>query len=92
MLYSVPDDALPSSIFSIHVGDGFARIRERTPVTRGGEQVLFDLEGIVVDTSIARPKKIEGLAVTRGGYLWVVLDNDGGEFESRLVRYNQLFR
>ena len=37
-------------------------------------------------------EKVEGLAVTWGGDLWVVLDNDGGEFESRLVRYNQLFR
>ena len=50
VLYSVPDDALPSSIFNIHLSDGFARISERTPVTRGGEQVLFDLEGIAVDT------------------------------------------
>ena len=67
VLYSVPDDALPSSIFSIHVGDGFARIRERTPVTRGGEQVLFDLEGIVVDTSIARPKKDAGFWLASEG-------------------------
>jgi hypothetical protein len=36
-------------------------------------------------------EKVEGLAVTWGGDLWVV-DNDGGEFESRLVQYNQLFR
>ena len=34
-------------------------------------------------------EKVEGLAVTRGGDLWVVLDNDGGEFESRLVRYRK---
>ena len=37
-------------------------------------------------------EKVEGLAVTARGDLWVVLDNDGGEFESRLVRYSQLFR
>jgi Esterase-like activity of phytase/LVIVD repeat len=67
VLYSVPDDALPSSIFSIHIGAGFARIRERTPVTRSGEQVLFDLEGIVVDTSIARPKKEAGFWLASEG-------------------------
>ena len=68
VLYSVPDDALPSSIFSIHLGgDGFARISERTPVTRAGEQVLFDLEGIAVDTSIARPTKDAGFWLASEG-------------------------
>ena len=36
VLYSVPDNALPSSIYSIDVGESFARIRDRMPVTRGG--------------------------------------------------------
>ena len=31
-------------------------------------------------------EKVEGLTRTRDGAWWVVLDNDGGEFESRLVR------
>ncbi|MEZ6197773.1 MAG: esterase-like activity of phytase family protein [Planctomycetota bacterium] len=30
-------------------------------------------------------EKVEGLALTNGGKLWVGLDNDGGEVESRLV-------
>ena len=34
-------------------------------------------------------EKVEGLAVTWGGDLWVALDNDGGEFESRMVRYRK---
>jgi hypothetical protein len=34
-------------------------------------------------------EKVEGLAVTWGGDLWVALDNDGGEFESRLVRHRK---
>jgi Esterase-like activity of phytase/LVIVD repeat len=67
VLYSVPDDALPSSTYSLHIGDGFARIRERTPVTRAGEQVLFDLEGIVVDTSIERPKRNPGFWLASEG-------------------------
>jgi hypothetical protein len=37
-------------------------------------------------------EKVEGLAVTWGGDLWVALDNDGGEFESRLVRDRKLVR
>src|SRR5687768_6085273 len=31
-------------------------------------------------------EKVEGLTTTRSGALWVVLDNDGGEFESRLLK------
>ena len=78
VLYSVPDDALPSSIFSIHVGDGFARIRERTPVTRSGEQALFDLEGIVVDTSIARPKK--------GAGFWLASEGNASTTRNTLIQ------
>ena len=32
-------------------------------------------------------EKVEGLTRTRDGDWWVVLDNDGGEFESRLLRF-----
>lgn len=34
-------------------------------------------------------EKIEGLAVTREGRLWAVLDNDGGQIESRLVQFGR---
>jgi hypothetical protein len=37
-------------------------------------------------------EKVEGLGLTIGGDLWVALDNDGGEFESRLVRYRDLIK
>ncbi len=67
VLYAVPDNALPSSIYSIHVGDGFARIRDRMPVTRSGTPVLFDLEGIAIDTSIERPKKNSGFWLASEG-------------------------
>jgi hypothetical protein len=67
VLFAVPDDALPSSIYSIHVGSGFARIRARTPVTRAGEQVLFDLEGIVADTSMERPRRNPGFWLASEG-------------------------
>ena len=61
VLYAVPDNALPSSIYSIHVGDGFARIRDRMPVTRDGTPVLFDLEGIAVDTLDRASEEERGL-------------------------------
>jgi hypothetical protein len=67
VLYSVPDNALPSSIYSIHVGDSFVRIRDRMPVTRGGTPVLFDLEGIAIDTSIERPTKNAGFWLASEG-------------------------
>ena len=67
VLYSVPDNALPSSIYSIQVGDGFARIRDRMPVTRDGTPVLFDLEGIAIDTSVARPRKNVGFWLASEG-------------------------
>jgi hypothetical protein len=67
VLYAVPDNALPTSIYSIHVGDSFARIRDRMPVTRGGTPVLFDLEGIAIDTSVARPRKNAGFWLASEG-------------------------
>ncbi len=45
-----------------------------------------------VQPQFAPYEKVEGLAVTGDGDLWVALDNDGGEFESRLVRYRNLIR
>jgi len=67
LLYAVPDDALPSSIYSIHIGSSFARVRERVTVTRDGTPVLFDLEGITVDTSIERPAKNAGFWLASEG-------------------------
>jgi DNA-binding beta-propeller fold protein YncE len=67
LIYAVPDDALPSSIYSIHVGSSFARVRDRVTVTRDGTAVLFDLEGIAVDTSIERPAKNAGFWLASEG-------------------------
>jgi Esterase-like activity of phytase/LVIVD repeat len=78
VLYSVPDDALPSSIYSIHTGDGFARIRERAPVTRDGAQALFDLEGIVVDSSIERPRGHAGF--------WLASEGNASTTRSTLIQ------
>ena len=36
-------------------------------------------------------EKVEGPGLTARGDLWVVLDNDGGEFESRFVRFAGAF-
>ena len=45
----------------------FARIRDRMPVTRDGTPVLFDLEGIAIDTSVARPRKNAGFWLASEG-------------------------
>jgi hypothetical protein len=67
VLFGVPDNALPSSIFSIDVGEPFARLRERTPVTVSGAQARYDLEGIAIDSSIARPRKHSGFWLASEG-------------------------
>lgn len=81
VLYSVPDNALPSAIYRIHTGsDGEAILRVMAPVTRYGQQARYDLEGIAVDTSI----------VSRGGF-W--LANEGNAaFESDEYLPNMLIQ
>ena len=57
VLYSVPDNALPSTIYRLDLsGDGQALLSYLAPVTENGAQARFDLEGIVVDTSILAPE------------------------------------
>jgi hypothetical protein len=80
VLYAVPDNALPTAIYGIHVGESFARIRDRMPVTRGGLPVLFDLEGIAVDTSRARPKKNAGF--------WLASEGDAASTRNVLIQVN----
>ena len=78
LLFAIPDDALPSSIFGINVGDSFARIRERTPITKDGQQVLYDLEGITVDTSIDRPKHDAGF--------WLASEGNASSTKNTLIQ------
>ena len=57
ILYSVPDNALPSVIYQVELmGDGNALVSYLVPITENGQQALFDLEGLVVDTSILAPE------------------------------------
>ncbi len=67
VLFAVPDNALPSSIFQIHTGGPEARIHERVSITRLGIQALYDLEGIAVDTSIKRPRRNAGFWLASEG-------------------------
>lgn len=80
VLYAVPDNALPSSIYSIGIGESFAPIRERVPVTRSGEQALYDLEGISIDTSIWQPRKNPGF--------WLASEGDGSTTRNALIQVN----
>lgn len=56
---------------------------------RDGKPDRSDTVRKVLSANILRDffplEKVEGLALTRRGYLWVGLDNDGGEVESRLI-------
>lgn len=80
VLYGVPDSALPSSIFSILVVGTEAKIHERTPVTRQGQQMLYDLEGITLDTSIERPRWNAGF--------WLASEGDASTTKNTLVQVN----
>jgi hypothetical protein len=51
-LVGVPDNAMPTAIYSIQVGRPYARVETLVPVTLHGEQARYDGEGIVVDTSM----------------------------------------
>ena len=78
LLYAVPDNALPSSIFEIETGKPEAPIRELVPVSKDGVQQRYDLEGITLDTSIRRPRR-------RAGY-WLASEGDGSTSRNILVQ------
>jgi hypothetical protein len=80
LLFAVPDNALPSSIYDISIDSGFARIGERVPVTRDGVQVLLDLEGITIDTSNVRPIK--------GAGFWLVSEGNASTTRNALLQVN----
>ena len=59
VLYSVPDNALPSTVFRIARFGGIAKISPFIPITKGGVQMKYDLEGISIDSSIlATPRTL----------------------------------
>ena len=67
VLWSVPDSALPSALYRIDLRGSEARLRA-APVTAGGEQARYDLEGIAVDDSIAAQRG-------RGGF-WLASEGN----------------
>jgi hypothetical protein len=56
LLYAVPDNAMPSAIYTLATGGDVADVELLAPITSGGEQAFYDLEGIVIDTSIVAPE------------------------------------
>gem|GEM_PF-525221 len=55
LLYAVPDNALPSAIYRIYQqAAGDAIVTTHATVMWDGQQARYDLEGIALDTSIAR--------------------------------------
>ena len=72
--------------------DGLTAVDIATPVSAASVTTVTKRLLKNVQPQFAPYEKVEGLAVTWDGDLWVALDNDGGEFESRLVRYRNLLR
>lgn len=53
--FSVPDNALPTQIFSVQAGFSFAPVRSLMPVLKNGVQARYDAEGLCRDHSIVAP-------------------------------------
>ncbi len=80
--FAVPDNALPTEIYSIQTGAPFAPVRVVLPVRKDGVQARYDGEGICLDRSIAAPRNrgfwiaSEGNAATMPNLL-VQIDGNG---------------
>ncbi|MGK7926315.1 MAG: esterase-like activity of phytase family protein [Spirulina sp.] len=76
-LYAIPDNAMkPSRIFRIAIGREGAMIEEAIPLTKEGQPVSYDLEGIAI--------------APRGGF-WLVSEGDdrpGTESPNILIKTN----
>lgn len=66
-LEAVPDNALPTEIYRIHVGSPFALTYPLAPVTLMGEQARYDGEGIDIDDSILAPDWAPGWWIASEG-------------------------
>lgn len=75
--FSVPDNALPTTIFSIQTGSQFAGVRGVLPVRRNGVQATYDCEGISRDTSVVAP-------ANRG--FWLAVEGNGTSQPNLLVQ------
>lgn len=63
-------------------------LRAMTPDQNGvpdATDTVVKAEAMDVLSAFFPYEKVEGLALTRSGHLWIGLDNDGGEVESRLI-------
>lgn len=95
VLWSVPDNALPSSLYRIEVKGGNARLTS-TPIRVDGERARLDLEGIAIDTSIrAHRAGLERMkkATAPGGF-WLANEGnadfgDEGYDANRLVQVDR---
>jgi hypothetical protein len=77
-LFAVPDDALPTRIYTIRVGGAFAPVRPVLDVTREGQQARYDGEGIAVDTSILGGRFLRGF--------WIASEGNGSSKPNLLVQ------
>lgn len=87
-LYAVPDNALPSSIFHIDVNSfNQGVVTQQAPVTKAGQQMRYDLEGIANDTSIAAP----GGRLTDGAGWWLASEGNAA-YDSDAYQPNVLIQ
>jgi hypothetical protein len=80
LLYSIPDNALPSSLFAIFNLGPFARIFNIAPVTLNGEPRQYDFEGIAIDTSVRAAKHRRTF--------WAASEGDAATTSNLLVQVN----
>ncbi len=67
ILYAVPDNAAPSAIYEIQTGGDVANLSVMAQITSEDEQLYYDLEGIVVDTSTLAPEEGAGFWLAHEG-------------------------
>ena len=79
--FGVPDNAVPTEIYSIRVGAPLAPVSVVTPVRLNGAQARYDGEGIAVDTSVAAP--------ANAGW-WIANEGNGTSRPNLLVQVDAI--
>lgn len=77
-LFSVPDNALPTSIYAVRTGGPYAPVQTLCDVKKDGKQARYDGEGIQLDTSILR-------TWWRPGF-WIASEGNGSSNPNLLVQ------
>jgi len=89
----VPDNALPTAVYASQTGLSYAPVASVLPVRRNGVPNIAEMvrktEIADIVAEFSPYEKMEGVALFQG-QVWVIVDNDGGQLESRLRYLGQL--